>query len=233
MDEHEIKSVHIELGELCKNEASKSYLNRVYMWVALSMAVTAGVAIYATHNENLMLWTLEHCWLVYIGTLLTVLIMFFAVKALSVMALQALLALFSVAEGLLFGPILIMYTQESLGLTFACTAATFGVMSLYGAFTKHNLGPWGRWLFMCLIGLIIGLVINCFAGSDITSYVLSAIGVVLFSAFTAYDTQQLLLEGAVLQGKDREKGVIIGALDLFIDIINLFLFLLRFLGDRR
>lgn len=156
--------------------------------------------------------------------------MCFAARRLTAGALGVLLVVFAVTQGLLFGPILCHFTQESLGLTFACTAGMFGAMSIFGVMTKVDMSGWGRGLLMALIGLIIVGIANAFWGNGVAELFISASGVVIFSLLTAYDTQKLLNEGLYGTEEERRKGAILGALSLYLDFINLFLYLLRFLG---
>ena len=213
---------------------ARSFINKVYAWMALTLLITAGVAVYCSGDERMLTWTLQHPFLLCLGTLGIILAMSLGARAMSPGALAVLLIVFSAAEGMLFGPLLLYYTQHSLGVAFACAAGTFGVTSLYGAFTTRNLSVWGRTLFMLLIGLFVCLLINYFWGNGIFDLVLSFFGVILFSALTAYDTLKLLAMGAgVTDGTTRSKAAVLGALTLYLDFINIFLFLLRLLGDRR
>lgn len=210
---------------------AKAYLNKVYMWMAVSLLLTAGVAVYAANSRDAMNWVGEHPILLCIGTIGIVLIMSFCRNILTSGALAVLLLSFSALEGLLFGPLLLIYTSQSIGLAFGSAAGMFGAMALYGAFTKRNLGTLGRTLFMLLIGLIIAGLVNIFWGNSTMDLIISAVGVVVFALFTAYDTQRLLQEGLCCTDEDqRRKGAVLGALTLYLDFINLFLYLLRFLG---
>ena len=162
-----------------------------------------------------------------------ILIMAFFRNALTAGALTVLFITFSALEGVLLGPVLSVYTTQSLGLTFACTAGMFGAMALYGAVTKRNLSGMGRTLMMLLFGLIIAGIANIFFGSNTADLIISGAGVIIFALYTAYDTQRLLAEGAWLTDEDqRTKGAIMGAVNLYLNFLNLFLYLLRFLGDR-
>lgn len=209
---------------------ARHYLNKVYAWMSVTMLVTAGTAIYALQSAEMLTWIVSHKLLLVLGSIAVILTMLFAARRLTAGALAALLIVFAVAEGLLFGPILCFYTQESLGLTFACTAGMFGAMSLFGAMTKINLSSWGRGLFMALLGLIIAGIANIFWGNGLMELIISAAGVIIFSMLTAYDTQKLLQEGLYGTEEERNKGAILGALSLYLDFLNLFLYLLRFLG---
>ena len=223
----------VPVSELYSHPLAKSYLSKVYLWMAFSMAITAAVAAYSSSHSELLAWSAEHCLLLCLGTFGIVMVMVFASGILTSGALSVLLLAYAGATGLLFGPLLIIYTSQSLGLTFACTAGTFGAMSLYGIFTKRDLSPWGRALFMGLIGLIIALIVNYFWGNGTLDLIISAVGVIVFTLLTAYDTQKILREGLALNGEARSKGAVLGALSLYLDFLNLFLYLLRFLGDRK
>lgn len=218
------------LDSQAANALARAYLNKVYAWMAATMLVTAGTALYALQSAEILTWVVNNIWLLILGSIGVIIVMCLAARRLTAGALGILLMVFAVAEGLLFGPILCHYTQESLGLTFACTAGMFGAMSLFGAMTKINMSSWGRGLFMGLIGLIIAGIANAFWGNGMTELIISAAGVILFSILTAYDTQKLLQEGLYGTEEDRSKGAILGALSLYLDFINLFLYLLRFLG---
>lgn len=218
------------LDSQAANSLARAYLNKVYAWMAVTMLVTAGTAIYAMQSAEMLTWVVSNLWLLILGSIGVIIVMCFAARRLTAGALGILLMVFAVAEGLLFGPILCHYTQESLGLTFGCTAGMFGAMSLFGAMTKINMSSWGRGLIMGLIGLIIAGIANAFWGNGMTELIISAAGVILFSILTAYDTQKLLQEGLYGTEEERSKGAILGALSLYLDFINLFLYLLRFLG---
>lgn len=218
------------LDSQAANALARAYLNKVYAWMAATMLVTAGTALYALQSAEMLTWVVNNIWLLILGSIGVIIVMCLAARRLTAGALGILLMAFAVAEGLLFGPILCHYTQESLGLTFACTAGMFGAMSLFGAMTKINMSSWGRGLFMGLIGLIIAGIANAFWGNGMTELIISAAGVILFSILTAYDTQKLLQEGLYGTEEERSKGAILGALSLYLDFINLFLYLLRFLG---
>ncbi len=210
---------------------ARAYLSKVYMWMAVSLLLTAGVAVYSTHSLELQLWTQQNMWIPIVGTLGVVVVMFFGARMLTSGALTVLLLAFAALEGLLFGPILLMYTQDSLALAFACTAGMFGAMSLYGAFTKTNLGGLGRTLMMLLFGLIIAGIANIFWGNSTFDLICSGVGVIVFALFTAYDTQKILALGLCEDEDVRNKGAVLGAMSLYLDFINLFLYLLRFLGS--
>lgn len=208
---------------------AKAYLNKVYLWMSATMLVTAGVASWTTHNLDAMMFAAEHPWMLLLGGLGIILVMSFGARALPAAVLGLLLILFSAVEGLFLGPVLQAYTQHSVGLAFGCTAGMFGAMSVYGYFTKRNLMGMRRMLIMALLGLIVAGIVNIFWGNGTFDLVVSAIGVIVFCLFTAYDTQKILQEGLYCEDEElRRKGAIMGALALYLDFLNLFLYLLRF-----
>jgi FtsH-binding integral membrane protein len=125
----------------------------------------------------------------------------------------------------------LVYTANSIASTFVVTAGMFGAMSVYGYVTRRDLTSWGSFLFMGLIGVVIASVVNIFVGSSAVSWVISGVGVVVFTGLTAYDTWKIKEMAA--RGTEGRKPAILGALTLYLDFINLFLMLLRFTGNRR
>lgn len=219
-----------EVQQVTSAARAKAFLNKVYMWLAGSMLLTAGVAAYTAQDMNSLLWVAEHSLLLCLSTLGLVVIMSFAVNKLSAGTLAILLLVFAALQGLLFGPLLICYGLNSVGKAFGCTAVMFGGMSIYGTITKRNLSTMGRTIFMLLIGLIAALIINLFWGNGIFDTIICCAGVLIFAAFTAYHTQNLLKIGLSNDPSIKQKGAILGALSLYLDFINLFIFLLRLIG---
>lgn len=140
--------------------------------------------------------------------------------------------LYAALNGLTFSLIFLAYTGESIARTFFITAAMFGAMSLYGYTTKRDLTGWGSFLFMGLIGLIITMIVNIFLQSPIVHFIASAIGVLIFTGLTAYDTQKIK-EIYYYSAGNIGGAVITGALTLYLDFINLMIYMLKFLGNRR
>lgn len=219
-----------EVPQVSSAARAKAFLNKVYMWLAVSMLITAGVAAYAAQDMDSLIWVADHRLLLCLSTLGLVVIMSFAANKLSVGAITALLLVFAALQGLLFGPILISYGLDSVGKAFGCTAAMFGAMSIYGTVTKRNLSTLGRTLFMLLIGLIVAMIINIFWGNGVFDTIICCAGVLIFAVFTAYDTQNLLKIGLSNDTELQKKAAVLGALELYLDFINLFVYLLRLLG---
>lgn len=209
---------------------AKAFLNKVYLWMAACMLLTAGVAAYTAQDVQSLTWTAQNTGLLCIGTIGTVVVMSFGANRLSATALAALLLVFAVLQGFLFGPLLVHYGMNSVGKAFGCTAVMFGAMSIYGATTRRNLSTMGRTLFMLLIGLIGCTIINIFWSNGMFDFLICCAGVVIFALFTAYDTRRLLEIGLSDDETLRSKGAIMGALSLYLDFINLFVYLLRLLG---
>lgn len=219
-----------EVPQVSSTARAKAFLNKVYMWLAVSMLITAGVAAYAAQDMDSLIWVADHRLLLGLSTLGLVVIMSFAANKLSAGAITALLLVFAALQGLLFGPVLISYGLDSVGKAFGCTAAMFGAMSIYGTVTKRNLSTLGRTLFMLLIGLIVAMIINIFWGNGVFDTIICCAGVLIFAVFTAYDTQNLLKIGLSNDTELQKKAAVLGALELYLDFINLFVYLLRLLG---
>jgi FtsH-binding integral membrane protein len=158
----------------------------------------------------------------------------FRIQRLQVGTALALFLLYSALTGLMFSSIFLAYTGASITRTFFISAAAFGALSLYGYTTQRDLSPIGSFLIMGVFGLIIAMVVNIFLKSTGLDFVISAIGVLIFAGMTAWDTQQIKeMYDPQEDGTATGRKAVYGALKLYIDFINLFLFLLRFLGDRR
>ena len=155
------------------------------------------------------------------------------INRLSTGTAMALFILFAVINGLMLFPIFYAYTGESIAKTFFITAGTFGAMTIYGYCTNRDLSRWGSILFMALIGLIIASLVNIFVGSDTMGWIISVVGVLIFVGLTAWDTQQIKTMSLTAPGAAAGRLAVLGALTLYLDFINMFLYLLRFFGDSR
>ena len=217
------------------DEGLRSYMLRVYNYMASALALTAIVAAGMAMNPSWIISLSQSglIWVPAIATLGLVFFLSFRVHKLSATTAQALFWAYAALNGVTFSIYFLIYTGESIGLTFAVTAATFGAMSLYGYTTKRDLTGMGSFLFMGLIGLIIAMVVNIFLQSTILHFAASAIGVLIFTGLTAYDTQRIKSMYFYLDGAEAiTKGAVMGALALYLDFINLFIMLLQFLGNR-
>lgn len=222
-------------------ELVNSFMRRVYNWMALGLGLSAvsayvvsnTTAIYYFINEQTGAPTMAY-WVVLIATFGLAIGISAGIRRLQVSTAAALFIVYGTLMGVFLAPVLMLYTQASVFKTFLITAGTFGITSIWASTTKKDLSGWGSFLFMGLIGIILASVVNIFLQSPMMDWIISIIGVGLFIGLTAYDTQQL--RAMVLEAANEttvSKMAIFGALKLYLDFINLFLFLLRFLGDRR
>jgi uncharacterized protein len=217
------------------DQGLRSYMLGIYNMMALGVALTGLIALYIGNNESLLatIYNTPLKWVAMFAPLGVVLVMSFGLNKLSAPALKALYWGYAALMGVSISFIFAVYTGSSIAKTFFITAATFGALSLYGYTTKKSLAGWGTFLFMGLVGLIIASVVNIFLKSDAMSFVISAVGVLIFAGLTAYDTQKL--KGMYFEGDAADtmsKKITMGALTLYMDFINLFMYLLRFLGNR-
>jgi FtsH-binding integral membrane protein len=224
---------------------SRSYVASVFSWMFAALAITAGFAYYFSTSEtflNLMFSTSAGIvsmspfgWVIMFAPLGFVLLMSFGYNRLSGTALTFLFIIYSVIMGMSLSFIFLVYSLGSIYVTFAITAGTFGFMALLGYTTKIDLTKFGSIMLMGLIGIIIACLVNFFLRSAMMDYVISVIGVLVFTGLTAYDVQKIKRIGAGIElgSESARKMAIMGALTLYLDFINLFLFLLRLFGSRR
>ncbi|SUC43149.1 Inner membrane protein YbhL [Providencia stuartii] len=206
--------------------------------MTVGLLLTAFVA-WSTLNSGLF-YTIATNNVLFFGLIIVefglVLGLSFLLPRMSGMMATGMFMLYSVLTGLTISVVLAAYTMESVAGTFFITAAMFGALSVYGYTTKRSLSGIGNFLFMALIGLIIASIVNIFMKSSALYWVITYAGVLIFAGLTAYDTQKLKEMGAQIDVEDKEsmrKLAILGALNLYLDFINLFLMLLRIFGDRR
>ena len=223
-------------------ELSKTFMSNVfsYMFVALALS---GLAAYLFGTISGLMGILRSPdtysptilgWIVMLAPLGLVFLMSARFQKFAFPNLLAVFVLYSVLTGMSLSSIFIMYSMGSIAITFLVTAGTFGVMAILGYTTTTDLTKFGSILYMAVIGLLIAMVVNWFAGSSTLEYIISGAGVLIFTGLTAYDTQKLKNIGAQMDANSEaaKKASIMGALSLYLDFINLFLFLLRFLGSR-
>ena len=231
------RSVQISAEEAA--EIQSRFFAHVYGWMAAGLGLTGGIALFASTSPELINFVFGTRF-VFLGLIILELVVvgFLSARIFdwSLGKVQAAFVGYAMLNGVTLSCVFLAYTSSSIASTFFVTAGTFGVMSLFGYFTKADLSGWGKLLSMAVIGLLIALVVNMFLRNSVLEIVTSFIGVLLFTALTAYDTQklkQLALLG-VTQGEEvSHKASILGALTLYLDFVNLFLFLLRIFGRRR
>ena len=218
------------------DEGLRSYMLRVYNYMATGLALTGLVAYMVANTPCLRdaIFGTPLMWVVMLAPLSMVLYLGAKINSMSVRAAQTSFWIFSTLMGMSLASIFVIYTGTSIARVFFITSGVFGAMSLYGYTTKRSLAGWGSFLFMGVIGIIIAMVVNMFMASTAMQFAISVIGVLIFTALTAYDTQKLKL--MYVQGDGTataEKKAIMGALTLYLDFINLFMFLLMLFGNRR
>ncbi|HZJ55561.1 MAG TPA: Bax inhibitor-1/YccA family protein [Myxococcaceae bacterium] len=205
----------------------------VYRWMTLGLAVTAGVALYTASNVQLAMTVARNVWPLVIVQFLVVLALSFMAQRISGPVAALMFIVYAGLTGLTLSGIFFIYTIGSIGTAFLITAGAFFALSLYGTVTKRDLSAWGTFLFMGLIGVVLASIVQFFWSSPAFSFALSCATVVVFAGLTAYDTQKLRALGAQYAGTGLTSITIVGALNLYLDFINLFLALLRLFGDRR
>jgi Integral membrane protein, interacts with FtsH len=239
---------HSASGQMAKAEVVNAFMRGVYGWMSAGLALTALISYLVANVPALTrIFFVVDPATGAVGMSTLVFILLFAelgivfylgarISSMNPATATGLFMLYSGLNGLTLTPILLAYTAESVASTFCITAGMFGAMSVYGLLTKKDLTSWGSLLFMGLIGVIIAMVVNMFLQSSAMAFAISVIGVIIFLGLTAYDTQKLKTMGENVPAGDTaaiRRGTIMGALTLYLDFINLFLMLLRLMGDRR
>jgi uncharacterized protein len=232
--------------ETGSRQASKTFMANVFLWMFAALAVSAFFAWIFASSPALLSYLVKADgtglsilgWLVMLAPIGFVMLMSFGFQRLSSPAIMSLFILYAAVNGISFSFILITYATSTVFGCFLSAAAMFGVMAILGYTTSKDLTSFGRLMMMGLIGIIIAMLINMFLGSSQLDYIISIIGVMIFTGLTAYDVQKLkrIGQGIEFEGVDAEntrKASVLGALSLYLDFINIFLFLLRIFGGRR
>jgi uncharacterized protein len=216
------------------DEGLRKHMLSIYNYMASAVLLTGIVALVsASSGLTLAIAGTPLMWVVMLAPLAFVLAMSFGLNKMSKSTLNILFWAYATVMGLSLSTIFLVYTGESIAVTFFATAGAFAGLSLFGYTTKKDLSGFGSFLIMGVVGLIIGGLVNLFLQSSAMSFVISGLGVLIFAGLTAYDTQRLKEEYAHLRGTEYiGKAVIMGALNLYLDFINMFTYLLRFLGNR-
>ena len=217
--------------------AQRTLLKNVYCWMALALVVTGLTSYYVASSERIL--SLMGSGL-YIGLLIAevvlVVILSARIHKMSFTTAGIVFVVYSILNGVTLSVLLMIYTYESIALAFFITAGTFAAMALIGHFTKKDLSSMGQILLMALIGLIIATVVNLFIGSSTLQYILSYVGVLIFVGITAYDAQKIKRQSSEFGTEINESSMklaLMGALDLYLDFINLMIYILRIVGSRR
>lgn len=227
------------------DEGLRAYMNKVYGLMAVGMGVTAvaayGISAAAVTPDGQLtglgaaIYTSPLRWVIMFAPLLMVFAFGAAINRLSVSAATGIFYAFAALMGLSISSIFLVYTGVSIVQTFLVTAIAFAGLSLWGYTTKKDISGWGSFLIMGLIGLIVASIVNIFMQSPAMQFAISVIGVLIFAGLTAYDTQNIKNTYLQMAGSDSDfigKSAIMGALRLYLDFLNLFMFLLQFMGNR-
>jgi uncharacterized protein len=222
---------------------SRTFMARVFSWMFLALTITAVTSFVWAATPSLMRLLINAegtgfsilGWVVMLAPLGFVLLMSLGFQKLPSPLLILLFVVFSVLMGMSLSFIFLVYNIGTIGITFGITSAMFGVMAITGYVTKTDLTKFGSILMMGVVGLIIAMLVNFFMKSQMMDYIISIIGVLIFTGLTAYDVQRLKKIGTMVDntGNMVLKMSIMGALTLYLDFINLFLFLLRLMGGRK
>jgi FtsH-binding integral membrane protein len=235
-----VNAASVGVPSVTRDAGLRSYMLSVYNYMASGVLLTGIIALlFAPYAQGVLIQPDGHGmsllgWIVTLSPLAFVFAMSFGVNRMSTGTLQLLFWAFAAVMGLSMSTLFIVFTGVSIAQTFFATAAAYVALSLYGYTTKRDLSGIGTFLIMGVVGLIVAMLINLFLQSSAMALAISAIGVLLFAGLTAYDTQRIKSMYQYVQGTEMVgKTVIMGALSLYLDFINMFQFLLSFMGDRR
>lgn len=215
--------------------AFPALMRKVYVWMALALALTGLTAYGIADNTNLAFTLIGNralFWGIAIAEFALVMFLTARIRKISLTTATLSFLLYSVLNGVTMSIIFLAFTAASIATTFYITAGTFGIMAFYGYVTKADLSKLGSILRMALLGLIVAIVVNIFMRNSMFDLVISAVGVLIFTGLTAYDSQKIKTALAMQEHPDEtaQKVALLGALTLYLDFINLFIYLLRFFG---
>jgi len=216
---------------------SQRFITAVYGWMVAALAIS-GIAAFAVFNSETLLYFIFGNRFTFLGLIIAefalVIILSAGIRRMSFPAAAASFVIYSIVNGLTLSAVLFAYTRTSVASIFVITALMFGAMSVYGATTKSSLQSAGKYLMMAVIGLVIASLVNIFMRSSSLDWLISFVTVGVFTGLTAYDTQKITQAARYAQdNEDFKKVAIIGALELYLDFVNIFLALLRLFGKRR
>lgn len=225
-------------SDFSMSSAFPALMRKVFVWMTLALAIT-GITAYGVASTPSLIMAILGNKALFWGLIIAELVLVFsvsgAINRLSLSTATLLFVLYSVVNGATLSVIFLAFSMTAIVKTFLITAGTFGVMALVGYTTKTDLTSMGKLLFMALLGLIIATVVNMFVRSSGFDLILSYVGVLIFVGLTAYDTQKIkhLLQLAPDAGEHMQKLALLGALTLYLDFVNLFLYLLRIFGNNK
>ena len=220
-------------------ESINAIFRKVYQYMAFGLILTALTAYFTASSMTMIQFLFSSrvpIIILCVAEIGLVIALGAGLNKMSASTARTLFFVYSLLNGLTCSSVLLVYTGESVYKAFISTAGMFGAMSLYGLYTKRDITTWGSFLIMGLWGLIIAMLINIFVGSSRADFVISILGIIIFMGLTAYDTAKIKMTAASYDSRDEEmtgKIAVIGALQLYLDFINIFLYLVRLFGTRR
>lgn len=226
------------IGNYASKAAQSTLLRSVYVWMTLALVITGFVSMYVAQSYQLISFIFGNklaLWGMLIAELAVVFYLSARINSISFTKATVMFIIYSILNGATLASIFLVYTMSSIASTFFVAAGTFGVMALYGYVTKSDLTRIGNICLMALIGLIIATLVSMFWQNSMLQMIITYAGVILFVGLTAYDSQKikrLLTADGIEVTEETQKIALLGALTLYLDFINLFLYLLRLLGDR-
>lgn len=227
------------IGNYASKAAQSTLLRSVYVWMTLALIITGFVSMYVAQSYQLISFIFGNklaLWGMLIAELAVVFYLSARINSISFTKATVMFIIYSILNGATMASIFLVYTMSSIASTFFVAAGTFGVMALYGYVTKSDLTRIGNICLMALIGLIIATLVSMFWLNSMLQMIITYAGVILFVGLTAYDSQKikrLLTADGIEVTEETQKIALLGALTLYLDFINLFLYLLRLLGDRK
>ena len=211
---------------------AQAFLTQSFVWMFAGLLVSAGVAFVVQSNERLLGFAADNFFPLIIAQLALVVVISWGIRRISAIVALGLFFVYAATLGLTIGLIVAGYTGTSVVTAFLSASAMFGAAAIYGHVTKRSLAGFGGILFMALIGLIVASLLNVFLAGGALTWIISIVGVVIFTALTAYDVQRIQNGDIAVYTGSMEKAAVIGALHLYLDFVNLFLFMLRLFGGR-
>jgi FtsH-binding integral membrane protein len=211
---------------------AQAFLTQAFLWMFVGLLISAGVAFFVQSNERLLSFAADNFFLLIIAQLALVVVISWGISRISATVALGLFFVYAATLGLTIGLIVTGYTSASVVTAFLSASAMFGAAAIYGHVTSRSLAGLGGILFMGLIGLIVASLLNVFLAGGALTWIISIVGVVIFTALTAYDVQRIQNGDLAIQTGSMEKAAVIGALHLYLDFVNLFLFMLRLFGGR-
>ena len=211
---------------------AQAFLTQSFVWMFAGLLVSAGVAFVVQSNRRLLDFAADNFFLLIIAQLVLVVVISWGIRRISAIVALGLFFVYAATLGLTIGLIVAGYTGTSVVTAFLSASAMFGAAAIYGHVTKRSLAGLGGILFMGIIGLIVASLLNVFLAGGALTWIISIVGVVIFTALTAYDVQRIQNGDIAVYTGSMEKAAVIGALHLYLDFVNLFLFMLRLFGGR-